>query len=562
MSLPYQDKITNLDNQIRHHYACIRELCEIRNTLIPIHQLPTEILCRVFKEVGLLNRDLSRGSALIWHPNIVHVCRRWRSIGLETTALWECISPQRRVQDAALACYIQRARMGQDVGLISTVANWAFILSLLQGSAGQITSVTATRSRSAKDFLRAFDQFEVAYSIRTLKLVLYPEQDVEVLPMNLPCFDCTHQEQLRNLLLNACICIPWEPLRPKFTGLQKLSAGVNITSRQDCLSLLNALEHMDSLQELHLIQYPNKNVDTIELKKLYHEIVPHRNQHSHIRPFSIELEGYGDVEIQLIITPLSLVNLQLLRLNGAVSLLSNHFLNTRLFLQDLLSISFRNLTQLEDGTWPALTILQNFPKIQKLVIHDKFAGEKFLPSSGLSCLWKLPQDQSWQANNVKWRWTQLWKEELAICIVNPRNSHPISARRKGERSGNLGVADDPLNDSGSYGYTLPPDSQVFDQSKRGELYALVTSLVPGLEVLEVLNYDLVDVSYLELLRNCVYFRRAIGLPMLKVVFAGEIDDDIKFASNYIKQTGVEVEFKEHTYNSDVEESDSDSDFEQ
>ncbi|KAF8641739.1 hypothetical protein AX16_009816 [Volvariella volvacea WC 439] len=602
------ERIANLDAKIRYHYSCIRELCETRNTLIPIHRLPTEVLCRVFKEVSTTNRAAQYGNVLIWHPNIVHVCRHWRSIGLAESLLWSYISLGDSVQDEALACYIQRASKSQNVRLISHSAQWESILTLLEVSDCHITSITAIGLYSQIEFWRICSRFRVLSSIQTLNVPTDPYHNAQltILPVDCPFLSPTNQAQIQTLLLNPRFYIPWE-LRPQFTGLQHLCAGASITCRQECLDFLASLEYMTSLQELHIFQYPKKTVDRAAIWKVYEDVVE-ANRKFPVHPFKTKLENYGDIEVRLILTPLSLDNLQVLQLRGPFFLSENQILMGAQLLEGLIPMSFHNLvqhldfrwsnlsrdfdligspkkpsplilqtpddfvfdisgpgythdrpqplapwqhlrdvinlaqtlapcasslylssvdcTQLDNGAWPSLMILQSFPQIQDLIIDGYTAGTHFLPSSGLSCLQILPEGSGWQSRPTTWDWSQLQKETLAIGIVH-RYSDPE----------NQADFDEEMEVEGNRLYVSP--KQVFEPPEREVLYNLVTSLVPRLQTLQLPQYELHNELSLSLMLNCIYFRKAISLPILKVVIPPHV---IENGLSKLREAGVEVEF--------------------
>lgn len=66
----------------------MRALQSRRNALLPVSQLPSEVLCRIFEHVA--PSDLSYEWDLRWIV-FSHVSRHWRDTALECASLWRCI---------------------------------------------------------------------------------------------------------------------------------------------------------------------------------------------------------------------------------------------------------------------------------------------------------------------------------------------------------------------------------------------------------------------------------------------------------------------------------------
>ncbi|KAF9270083.1 hypothetical protein L218DRAFT_1071574 [Marasmius fiardii PR-910] len=93
-STPYVDSSTlaafpqtlqELDERIRKAKEELKELEFQRNLLIPICRFPAEILGSIFTFCAVPNGGIDKGPRL---PNVVHVCRLWRSIAFNTPLMW------------------------------------------------------------------------------------------------------------------------------------------------------------------------------------------------------------------------------------------------------------------------------------------------------------------------------------------------------------------------------------------------------------------------------------------------------------------------------------------
>ncbi|KAF8649375.1 hypothetical protein AX16_005817 [Volvariella volvacea WC 439] len=602
--LPNIEQISDLDDKIRYHYARIQELCEARNTLVPINQFPAEVLGHIFKEVGITNRSLARKDVLVWNRNIVHVCRHWRFIGLEMASLWECIDSHSR--GAAVWYYVQRARRSQNVEISNSRENWELILSLLERSDAVVASITARTADSCRDFLLICDQFRVLSSIHTLKLPAHSSSPV-TLPTNYPFFCDINQPLMKNIILDLALCIPWEPLHPQFTRLECLSAGAPITGRQDGLAFLNALRHMTSLKKLRIGQDPRRPVDVDGLKDLYDGFAAREHQCSDVHPWSIELVGYGYAEIRLVLTSLSLINLRFLLLHGKDSPPSNHLFASHEFLRCIIPSTFLNLAQyislewmlrdfrikgssknmlsldlygepedlvfdisgslrnlldqdhipaqqclqgvinsallfasstsclhirrgfytsrFDDGSWPAMMVAQAFPQIRKLVIDGDYTDGDFLLSSGLSCFQRLPQGKHWTPviEAFDWDRSSLQKHEFAIGIAHWSSM---------DSDDYYSAVDNWVK---RFRIDLDPCT-AFSQSEHIALRTLATSLLPDLEVLELPGCSFSGAPDKALLLNCIYFRRAIGLPIKRIV----LNQRFSRGRQSLQNTGIEL----------------------
>lgn len=82
------EMIVSLENEKRN---LDRQIHLTRSLMAPIRKLPTEILRQIFVEHGVTNSIRVTGS-VIPGLKIASICSHWRSIAVDTTALWNSIS--------------------------------------------------------------------------------------------------------------------------------------------------------------------------------------------------------------------------------------------------------------------------------------------------------------------------------------------------------------------------------------------------------------------------------------------------------------------------------------
>ncbi|KAF8649409.1 hypothetical protein AX16_005850 [Volvariella volvacea WC 439] len=590
MNPSYRDCLLRAESELQRQYARARELSEVRNSYVPIHQLSTEILCRIFKLVHA-TLALRLKPALLWHPEIVHVCRYWRSIGLGMSTLWEFINPPPGMSSEALACYISRARKSQNIELTLSSTDWHFVLSRLKGSNCRVVGLNAHETSSCKSLIEVGSRFSILSSVARLNI--HPsrrdlELDTIPLPADLPFFT-THQGQPEEMHLGDPIEVPWGAVGPQFSGLRRLSASVAISCREDRLAFLDALEHMTLLRELAIMQFRGKTIEIDAFNEIYHRLRAQTLQPLHPTPTEICLEFYGDIETRIILMSLSLSNLESIKLTGRF-FSSNSFLRSysvlkerapRRFLDsaqhlslgwswedrnfmirglkrpissveylndDDLAFQFRGChsrpqdpllapqhlrdivnvakdlvpntpalhidqlgcKRLRDGTWPALFVLQSFPHITRLSIEVDQPDMSFFSSSGLSCLWNYPGDSRWLVMPSQWSWSELDGENLAIGVVKEVNS--VEAEDGSEPSYD--------------GLILGKDRFLIRRTEQ-----------------HCRQYELNSQVAVELIENCVNFRRAIGLPLSKIAFPYQ-DADGRYYASQLRRTGVDIVFGE------------------
>ncbi|KAF8649371.1 hypothetical protein AX16_005813 [Volvariella volvacea WC 439] len=183
-----------------------------------------------------------------------------------------------------------------------------------------------------------------------------------------------------------------------------------------------------------------------------------------------------------------------------------------------LRISHLSCNRLHDGTWPAMRVLQSFPRIQILGIEAGMAFREFLPSSGLSYLWKFPSQTVWQIKNSSWRWPipELVQRRGALAIGTIDTVNMLNGVHPDEYS-----EEDTDSDPVEYDGFIVADKEEFSGSEHGALHELVSSLVPNLQVIQFITpeYDFGVPKFwaVDLIENCLYFRKAIGLPIAQVL---------------------------------------------
>lgn len=83
-----RNSLVDLDQDIYRRLQVVRALQSRRNALLPISQLPCEILCRIFEYVA--PSDLTYGRDLRWIA-FSHVSQCWRETALSCAALWRFV---------------------------------------------------------------------------------------------------------------------------------------------------------------------------------------------------------------------------------------------------------------------------------------------------------------------------------------------------------------------------------------------------------------------------------------------------------------------------------------
>ena len=86
---PLQDAIRVIDEEILKLNESTRRLRSERNDIVPISQLPPELLARIFQFVA---DDESREPKPLERINFSHVSHHWRDVALGTPTLWRIIS--------------------------------------------------------------------------------------------------------------------------------------------------------------------------------------------------------------------------------------------------------------------------------------------------------------------------------------------------------------------------------------------------------------------------------------------------------------------------------------
>ncbi|KAF8649383.1 hypothetical protein AX16_005824 [Volvariella volvacea WC 439] len=414
--LAYNEQILQIDRQLEECHRRIHELHQLRNSYVPINRLPLDVLRLIFEEVGQSNFCSDGDDILYWHRNIVHVCQHWRSVGLDMPSIWDELTLPNDVTVEELNYYIPRARKSQRIVLQSEEDNWELVLSLLNGSECRIDYLTALGYRSCRDFLRVATRFEVTSTIAILHLSSEDDDDV-LFPPDMPLLTSSSLEDLR---LEGFFLLPWSKITgQQFTHLQSIYATVPMTCREDCISFLNALRDMTSIKQIQIFQSRGR-VRVIELENIYQELKDKTNRDPLPRLNHLMLADYGALEIQILLTALSLDDLKRLTLQGSFYLSANHFLQIHGLLQRIVSKSFTKSTQSLSLTWSPKS--RNFEILgfsEKQTPGDLFIREdRVLCITGSSESNSLEVPASQHLRDVLSFATMLAPEATALTICN------------------------------------------------------------------------------------------------------------------------------------------------
>ena len=248
---PLQDAIRAIDQEILRLKETIRRLRSERNGIVPISQLPPELLARIFQFIA--DNEIHESNPME-RINFSYVSHHWRDVALNTSNLWRVISlgfPN------CSTVMLQRSKMADLIlyagGDLET-SKHTQIIQLALSHIERVCEIIIRFSGSRADgpiheMLRQFPKS--APRLRSLSVTpINPNSTLY--NMSLPTiFPLTNTPYLRRLVLTRCNFLNWDS--ELLTGLTYLKVH-RISGRHDPSTdqVLNALRRLPTLSHLDL----------------------------------------------------------------------------------------------------------------------------------------------------------------------------------------------------------------------------------------------------------------------------------------------------------------------
>ena len=229
-----------------------RPLRSEKNGLVPISQLPPELLARIFQFVA---DDKSRESEPLKRITFSHVSYHWRDVALSTPSLWRVISlgfPD------CLTVMLQRSKMADLIlyaGPGLKTSNYTQIFQLTLSHMERVCEITICFCRRGSQAIGHIHEMLSRFpkSAPRLRSLSITSSDADSkYTMSLPKgFPLSETPRLRQLVLARCNFLDWDS--KLLTGLTSLSVEyIARNNHPSARQVLNALRRMPALSNLVL----------------------------------------------------------------------------------------------------------------------------------------------------------------------------------------------------------------------------------------------------------------------------------------------------------------------
>lgn len=230
-----------------------RRLRSVRNALLPVFRLPVEVLSSIFTYLLETPKDLfttPRSRDVLW---ATHVCRHWRQVALDCSALWTRIQVQCTHPDwtAEMLRRSKRSSVSLRAKIYDPPSHTIRAVQLVLAQMGQVDEMHL--SGDSKSIASLLDGVTMAAPRLTSLIVTNANwrAHADILRLN-PSFLGGGAPLLQRLELQKC-SVDWDaPLFQTFSNIRTLQVD-GAAARQSTLpQFLHVLETAHQLEKLHL----------------------------------------------------------------------------------------------------------------------------------------------------------------------------------------------------------------------------------------------------------------------------------------------------------------------
>ncbi|KAL0575805.1 hypothetical protein V5O48_006159 [Marasmius crinis-equi] len=245
------DTLEYFDEQMKKAREDLQELAYQRNLRVPICCLPVEILGRILiltsTRTGLVWRD-------ILFPKVMHVCRLWRTIAMNTPSIWSQPDFCRPKLALEMIKYGKSAPLDITWGFSSEDSRRQEHLDVLSEALLQVSRISSlVLSCTPSEFTRLVPRMVSPLpSVHSLRLECKDDQSFVVLPEKLLGSDAPHLIHFR---AHGC-GIPWgSPILGNLTTLSITRFAMPGLVAPSAGEMAAALQAMTGLEELEMLDF-------------------------------------------------------------------------------------------------------------------------------------------------------------------------------------------------------------------------------------------------------------------------------------------------------------------